>query len=109
MSALNPCPLCGGRKGYLLDTGSTFRWYAVNCADCGETLTACRASLPYNQPRPPRSDLADEAWQEVTKHHAAVMRALQEADTLMGHEDQYTEWRERWAHLWPAAAPAAKA
>lgn len=32
--------------------------------------------------------------------------ALQEADTLMGHEDQYTEWRERWAHLWPATPTA---
>jgi len=26
--------------------------------------------------------------------------ALQEADTIMGHDDAATEWRERWAHLW---------
>jgi hypothetical protein len=29
------------------------------------------------------------------------MAALQEADTLMGHEDHFTEWREKWAGLWP--------
>jgi hypothetical protein len=26
--------------------------------------------------------------------------ALQGADTIMGHDDAATEWRERWAHLW---------
>lgn len=36
-----------------------------------------------------------------------MRQALQEADTLMGHDDQFTEWRERWAHLWPAPAPKA--
>jgi hypothetical protein len=29
------------------------------------------------------------------------MQALQEADTLMGHDDEFTEWREKWAGLWP--------
>ena len=26
--------------------------------------------------------------------------ALQEAATIMGHDGDATEWRERWAHLW---------
>jgi hypothetical protein len=27
--------------------------------------------------------------------------ALQEADNIMGHEDEHTAWRERWQTLWP--------
>ena len=30
-----------------------------------------------------------------------MMAALQEADTLMGHGDAETDWRDRWAFLWP--------
>ena len=30
-----------------------------------------------------------------------MMAALQDADTLMGHGDAETAWRERWAFLWP--------
>ena len=30
--------------------------------------------------------------------------ALQEADTIMGHDDAETEWRDKWASLWPDAA-----
>jgi hypothetical protein len=30
-----------------------------------------------------------------------LMQALQEADTLMGHDDGAAEWREKWAVLWP--------
>jgi hypothetical protein len=32
--------------------------------------------------------------------HQKVRTALQEADTIMGHDGDATEWRERWAHLW---------
>ena len=28
-----------------------------------------------------------------------VLQALCEADRIMGHDDEATEWRERWAHL----------
>lgn len=31
----------------------------------------------------------------------SLSAALQEADTIMGHDDSATEWRERWARLWP--------
>lgn len=30
-----------------------------------------------------------------------LLQALQEADTIMGHDDAETEWREKWAGLWP--------
>jgi hypothetical protein len=38
----------------------------------------------------------------LEKERAAedLRAALQEADTIMGHDDEATEWRERWAHLW---------
>jgi hypothetical protein len=35
--------------------------------------------------------------------------ALQEADNIMGHEDEHTAWRERWQTLWPwSGGPNAK-
>jgi hypothetical protein len=30
----------------------------------------------------------------------SLRAALQEADTLAGHDDALTEWRDKWAHLW---------
>jgi hypothetical protein len=30
-----------------------------------------------------------------------ALDALQEADIIMGHDDAETEWREKWAWLWP--------
>ena len=32
-----------------------------------------------------------------------VQQALCEADRIMGHDDESTEWRERWAHLFSCA------
>jgi hypothetical protein len=47
-----------------------------------------------------------EAWDAAKarySHQKSLLRdALQEADTIMGHDDAATEWRERWAHLWAA-------
>ena len=40
--------------------------------------------------------LADEAETEIARLRAA----LQEADTIMGHDDSESDWREKWAHLW---------
>ena len=40
----------------------------------------------------------------AVQHEIERLRtALQEADTLMGHDDAMTEWRERWAGLWGEA------
>jgi hypothetical protein len=35
----------------------------------------------------------------------ALRAALQEADTIMGHADEATEWREKWSNLWPGFSP----
>ena len=35
-----------------------------------------------------------------------VQQALCEADRIMGHDDEATEWRERWGHLFTAPAAA---
>ena len=32
-----------------------------------------------------------------------VQQALCEADRIMSHDDEATEWRERWAHLFSCA------
>ena len=38
-----------------------------------------------------------------------AQQALEEADRIMGHDDEATEWRERWGHLFggPPPRPAA--
>lgn len=41
-----------------------------------------------------------EARAALMAQSPQMMAALQEADTIMGHDDSATEWRERWAHLW---------
>lgn len=42
---------------------------------------------------------------EASRLHGAEIErlraALQEADTIMGHDDAETAWREKWAGLWP--------
>lgn len=37
-----PCPFCGGKRVQLV-TGSTFRWRALACADCGAQCGEVRA------------------------------------------------------------------
>ena len=46
---------------------------------------------------------ADQMRAYALQERAAVMAALQEADTIMGHDDEATEWRDKWAHLWGPA------
>lgn len=57
------CPLCGEDKGYKLDEGSTFRWWSVCCAGCGQEVTECRAAFGSTQRTPPSRTLpADAGW-----------------------------------------------
>ena len=73
LTDLNPCPLCGGAEGYKPLEGSTFRWWQVVCAACGERVTECRSDPGVRWDRVPSSHPhADAAWQEATKHHAIV-------------------------------------
>ena len=46
MTALVPCPLCGGSKGYTTQEGTTYRWLDLFCADCGDCVTDCRVDMP---------------------------------------------------------------
>lgn len=45
---------------------------------------------------------------EIEAENVRLREALQQADTIMGHDDAATDWRERWALLWPYSAPNAR-
>lgn len=55
---------------------------------------------PPRAVEPQRSHYCLEC-ERLSRELAAVRDALQEADTIMGHDDSETEWREKWAGLWP--------
>lgn len=42
---------------------------------------------------------------EIEAENVRLREALQQADTIMGHDDAATDWRERWALLCPYSAP----
>ena len=50
-------------------------------------------------------------WARGHRHHECARReiealraALQEADTIMSHDDASTDWRDKWARLWVGKA-----
>ena len=57
------CPLCGENKGYTLAEGSTYRWWSVQCAGCGQEVTEARADYPAETT--PRTTRADDGWNEA--------------------------------------------
>ena len=91
---LLPCPCCGASDGYRLAKGSTYRWWSVQCAACGQAFGECasdrrRTPTLLNRHRP-----ADEHWNKIAAH-ADRLRALAElvmqetgedSDGLMLHE-----------------------
>ena len=59
-----------------------------------------------NEPPPWRDLLRMVAYAQMDRQ--MLMRALQEADRVMRHDDSATEWRERWGKLMgDASKPAA--
>ena len=60
------CPLCGALDGYVLDEGSTFRWWSVCCAKCRQEVSEVRAYCPDK--KTPRTARADVAWNEAGQH-----------------------------------------
>lgn len=68
-------------------------------------VTWCEAPQHPADVRYTRTDLVAErvraALAAQADEVAQLRQALQEADTLMGHDQGATEWRERWASLWP--------
>jgi hypothetical protein len=71
------CPLCGGRKGYSLYEGSTYRYWRLACKACGDEVGECPAQrIPYDTPRPARWGPADEHWNSVGAYADGLRQAL---------------------------------
>lgn len=106
LGPLVACPLCGESKGYTLHEGTSYRWWRVCCGHCGADVDECRSDggTSLGRPKPERWPAADHAWNEAGKHAHELRCALYEADMLAGHDDAFTEWREKWAHLWALRA-----
>ena len=72
------CPLCGADKGYTLDEGSTFRWWSVCCADCGQEVSEARAALGPTPLTPPaRTAACDAEWNSAGAHAEKLRAAIQ--------------------------------
>ena len=76
LGPLVPCPLCGADKGYNLDEGSTYRWWSVCCAECGQEVSEARAKYPAETT--PRVGTADHAWNEAGRHANQLRQALRQ-------------------------------
>lgn len=74
------CPLCGDDKGYKLFQGSTFRWWSVSCAGCGQEVTECRAAFGSTQHTPAGRTLpADAAWNAAGAYADRLRAAINRA------------------------------
>lgn len=81
MDDLVPCPLCGGEKGYALREGSTYRWWYVSCAACGDELGECHADRTHGDgPLPTRWEHADDHWNAIGAHAQSLRAQLAERD-----------------------------
>jgi hypothetical protein len=102
LGPLVACPLCGKQDGYGLAEGDTYRWWLVQCKACGAGVAECHSDrrTQAGTVLPETCMAAHEAWNEAGKHAHELRCALYEADMLAGHDDAFTEWREKWAHLW---------
>lgn len=100
---LVPCPFCNSVRlsdectGAAEISGHTYQTGWIECLDCG-----CNGpSVDLTDETPAQNDyqLVRDAWNEAGKHANELRLALYEADRLAGHDDAFTEWREKWAHL----------
>ena len=72
------CGLCGADKGYTLDQGSTFRWWSVRCADCGQEVSEARAaSGPAPLIPPSRTTPADDEWNRAGAYADRLRAAIE--------------------------------
>ena len=82
------CGLCGADKGYTLDEGSTFRWWSVRCADCGQEVSEARAaSGPAPLFPPTRTTPADEEWNRAGAYADRLRAAI---ERMAACESTYT-------------------
>ena len=71
-----------------------------------------RKALYYEENRFQRIGThASDCWKWGPQHYECARReiesiklALMEADSIMGHDDAETEWRDKWASLWAGKA-----
>jgi hypothetical protein len=76
---LLPCPFCGAEQGYKLRNGSTYRWWIVACASCGDEIGECRSRGNRQAPADiDRDEVADEHWNRLAAR-ADRLRAEVEA------------------------------
>lgn len=114
---LVPCPLCGVDSGYLLDEGSTYRYWSVQCANCRQEVAEARATHPAETT--PRTASADAAWQEAGAHAAGLRAEIERlrfeisraADGIERQvavaDSRVAAERERCAVTWEKLAAAA--
>lgn len=90
LGPLVPCPLCGGRSGYSLRGGETYRWWNVQCADCGRTVDECASDrrTQLGTVLPTRWIHADDAWNAAGAHAERLRRLLERYrdETPIGHQ-----------------------
>ena len=98
---LAPCPMCGGTKGYTLHDGSTYRWWVVQCADCGRDVSECRSngSTNLHDPKPERWNAADESWNDAGAHAAALAAEVERLTACLYKANSQAELFERKWYL----------
>jgi phage terminase large subunit GpA-like protein len=79
---LLPCPCCGASDGYRLTEGTTYRWWHVECAACGQEFGECRSDRRRTPALLTRHRFADEHWNEIAAH-ADRLRAERDADAKL--------------------------
>lgn len=74
------CPLCGGGKGYSLRDGATYRWWNVQCNDCGRIVDECSSDrrTQLGTELPGRWPAADAAWNAAGAHAESLRECIRE-------------------------------
>ena len=80
LTPLVACPLCGADSGYTLRDGSTYCWWILSCAQCGEEVGECRADRTHRAGAalPQRWHLADDHWTMVGAHAQQLRVTIEE-------------------------------
>ncbi len=81
MSKLYACCHCGKTAGYVLEEGSTFRWWLVLCKACGENVAECRSDsrTSYGTPLPQQWAPAEEEWNRQCAYAHGLKELLRKA------------------------------
>lgn len=122
---LLPCPFCGAREGYKLRNGSTYRWWIVACAACGDEIGECRSRGNRQAPADiGRDEVADEHWNRLAARAESLraegeemkrtLRAVEQWDAAADnerdagkpvlHDMPIALWHQIQKHLTPNAS-----